>query len=97
MLVKDETVGFQSIPDEEQMRDIWFPSERVSGDNKMLSCERTFPYPYYRERPVNFNQKLLSRSINEYLKQNFFELINEMRVGKPSEGCSCRRMLVIRR
>ena len=33
----------------------------------MLSCERTFPYPSYRERLV-FTKKLLSRSINEYLK-----------------------------
>ena len=42
MLVKDETVGFQSIPDEEQMRDIWFPSERVSGDNKCFPAKGPF-------------------------------------------------------
>lgn len=42
MLVKDETVGFQSIPDEEQMRDIWFPSERVSGDNKYFPAKGPF-------------------------------------------------------
>ena len=40
-------------------------------------------------RETGIYQKLLSRSINEYLKQNFFELINEMRVGEAK-----RRLLL---
>ena len=78
MLVKDETVGFQSIPDEEQMRDICSQvKEYLETTNAFLRKDLSLSI---LSRETGIYQKLLSRSINEYLKQNFFELINEMRV-----------------
>ena len=80
MLVKDETVGFQSIPDEEQMRDICSQvKEYLETTNAFLRKDLSLSI---LSRETGIYQKLLSRSINEYLKQNFFELINEMRVGE---------------
>lgn len=64
-----------------------FPSERVSGDNKCFLRKDLSLSILSRETGIY--QKLLSRSINEYLKQNFFELINEMRVGEAK-----RRLLL---
>ena len=87
MLVKDETVGFQSIPDEEQMRDICSQVKRVSGDNKCFPAKG--PFLIHIIERDRYLPKILSRSINEYLKQNFFELINEMRVGEAK-----RRLLL---
>jgi AraC-like DNA-binding protein len=113
MLVKDETVGFQSIPDEEQMRDICSQvKEHLGPDARLLillnKTDQTDICSQVKEhlettnaflrkdlslsilsRETGIYQKLLSRSINEYLKQNFFELINEMRVGEAK-----RRLLL---
>ena len=87
MLVKDETVGFQSIPDEEQMRDICSQvKEYLEITNAFLRKDLSLSI---LSRETGNYQKLLSRSINEYLKQNFFELINEMRVGEAK-----RRLLL---
>ena len=87
MLVKDETVGFQSIPDEEQMRDICSQvKEYLETTNAFLRKDLSLSI---LSRETGIYQKLLSRSINEYLKQNFFELINEMRVGEAK-----RRLLL---
>ena len=87
MLVKDETVGFQSIPDEEQMRDICSQvKEYLEITNAFLRKDLSLSI---LSRETGIYQKLLSRSINEYLKQNFFELINEMRVGEAK-----RRLLL---
>lgn len=87
MFVKDETVGFQSIPDEEQMRDICSQvKEYLETTNAFLRKDLSLSI---LSRETGIYQKLLSRSINEYLKQNFFELINEMRVGEAK-----RRLLL---
>ena len=87
MLVKDETVGFQSIPDEEQMRDICSQvKEYLETTNAFLRKDLSLSI---LSRETGISQKLLSRSINGYLKQNFFELINEMRVGEAK-----RRLLL---
>lgn len=87
MLVKDETVGFQSIPDEEQMRDICSQvKEYLETTNAFLRKDLSLSI---LSRETGIYQKLLSWSINEYLKQNFFELINEMRVGEAK-----RRLLL---
>lgn len=87
MLVKDETVGFQSIPDEEQMRDICSQvKEYLETTNAFLRKDLSLSI---LSRETGIYQKLLSRSINEYLKQNFFELINETRVGEAK-----RRLLL---
>ena len=83
----DETVGFQSIPDEEQMRDICSQvKEYLETTNAFLRKDLSLSI---LSRETGIYQKLLSRSINEYLKQNFFELINEMRVGEAK-----RRLLL---
>lgn len=87
MLVKDETAGFQSIPDEEQMRDICSRvKEYLETTNAFLRKDLSLSI---LSRETGISQKLLSRSINGYLKQNFFELINEMRVGEAK-----RRLLL---
>ena len=66
MLVKDETVGFQSIPDEEQMRDICSQvKEYLETTNAFLRKDLSLSI---LSRETGIYQKLLSRSINEYLE-----------------------------
>lgn len=73
---KDNTA--LSVPDEIQMKEV---SMRVKD---YLETTRAFLRTDLSlallSKETGIPQKLLSRSINGYLKRNFFELINEMRV-----------------
>ena len=76
--VGDDTVAIQPLPDEEQMKEICFQvKEYLEETNAFLRKDLSLSA---LSKETGISQKLLSRSINGYLKRNFFELINEMRV-----------------
>ena len=64
-----------------------FPSERVSGDNKCFPAKGPFLI-HLIERDW-YLPKITPSVDQRILKQNFFELINEMRVGEAK-----RRLLL---
>lgn len=76
-LIKGEAVTLH-LPDEEQMIEICSRvKEYLEATSAFLRKDLTLSM---LSREIGISQKLLSRSINGYLKRNFFELINEMRV-----------------